>query len=54
MIVQETAAYKEGYSASVEANSNPELIANPYPLNSVEWKAWNCGWNSHYDPNWYK
>lgn len=52
MMVQDNAAYREGYQASVRTDSQPELAQNPYPPNSLSWQSWNQGWNSHYDSTW--
>ena len=49
---EETKAYREGYDASVRTNSNPKAAPNPYHVGTPDWRAWNLGWNNHYDPVW--
>lgn len=43
-------AYRQGKQASIDNDSNPSLVENPYPLGSNSWKDWNYGWNS--DTHW--
>ena len=45
-------AYQEGYKASQETDSQPELAQNPYPIHSDSWESWNQGWNAHFEPAW--
>ena len=46
MIIKDWKAYEQGKAASIEFDSNPELIENPYPVGSQEWRDWYRGWNS--------
>jgi hypothetical protein len=41
-------AYKEGKEASIEFNSDTNLVSNPYPKDTESWHSWNEGWNSDF------
>ncbi len=45
-----TEAYAEGVKAAKESamqqHANMDAFPNPYPHNTVEWQAWNYGWNN--------
>lgn len=54
MEIERIIAYQEGYTASIEADSNPRSTTNPYPKDTPEWRSWNQGWNTHFEPSWLK
>ena len=45
-------AYEEGRYASIEHDSDPAKVENPYPQGSKKWESWNRGWNSHFEKEW--
>ena len=46
MNIKDFKAYKEGYDASEEYDSDTILNQNPYPPKTDAWYSWNQGWNS--------
>ncbi len=42
------AAYRAGRAESERTDSDPALCRCPYQERSLEWFAFNRGWNSHY------
>jgi hypothetical protein len=44
----QTEAYEEGKRAAeyvVGGNNSGANLKNPYEYNTIEWRAWNLGWN---------